>query len=352
MGLDLKASFLKAAPPGTCSGGCWHVYVDMGFQHSKLVCRHCDKTKEEIERPKPADPEVTVLPPRPSFQKLPILRGFNEVSALFHLAAKFDAVIAGGYGRYCASPRKDRPEGPSSSEEGTEKESDVDVFPSTSDGCSSLVSALIERKFFVMMDTPYSVTLGHPNFQCGMPFELARWYNVPTPVQIVRPDHLGNKGWRGIGKWRTHEDLAEEVLSTFDMPICRAAIVGPEEVVADVRFWKEESDAFVNIEGFRNLSFLYSRLSKYRARGYKADIGRIFALYKDHAAKVHDLDKQQEVENMLKRIDRDPKKVYANAKRALAQGRTCHPADSGGYIDAGKTRAMNEDEIDKAISDF
>jgi hypothetical protein len=67
-----------------------------------------------------------------AYTKIPIRRGFYEVQPFFELCQKFDAVICGGYARYCCSPLP------------TAKvvlAGDVDMFPKTEEATELLLSA-------------------------------------------------------------------------------------------------------------------------------------------------------------------------------------------------------------------
>ena len=283
---------------------CKHDFANVGFCIEKLVCIHCDMGKKEfdeyLKQKQNKDQlcqDTTVLPSdNMVLKRIPLSRGFSEISRIFHLSKKYDAVIAGGYARYCASPNSY-----------IDKKSDVDIFPSDNEGGKKIVSSLCENGFLVMQESKFSYTLVPPVVDIkNIKIEHIGWNSLPVKyVQVVKSDQLGKDGWKGIGQWKGREELAKEVLSTFDMTISRAAIIGPETALVDSSFWEDEKRKRINILGFKNLSFLYSRLAKYASRGYSIDIGSTYSLYLNNAEN-HSIEKKQEVKRMLVKIRNNP----------------------------------------------
>lgn len=255
---------------------CVHKYVNVGFHHERLACKHCDLDKPSPHQTAwpspPREDEVVALPPQDiRFVEVPLLRGFSEVSALFELSRRHDAVIAGGYARFCASPRVQ-----------PRRTDDLDVFPGRVESARGLVVELRERGFSVAKDTPFSTTLRPPSEHPGDTPESMRWKTFRKQVQVIKVGFVG-KGWRGVGEFHGLKDLARQVLSTFDMSVVRAAIIAPDIVIADEAFWRDERDRRMRIDGFRNASFLLHRLAKYRQRGYHCNAQEVQDLYRSHA---------------------------------------------------------------------
>lgn len=298
--------------------GCNHEFRNVGFHTKQMACKHCGypmplavaptqvlKISNDIDPAAKTMNEVMVVPKDGiQFCYLPILRGFTEVSMLHGLAKSYGAVIAGGYAKFCASPT-----------EFPHKTSDVDIFPGKASDASKIVEELKERGFVLASESAYSFTMDPPPMTKTDTTESIRWKSYRNHVQIIKSDFLGNKGWRGVGEFEGFEDLARQVLSTFDTPIVRVAIVGPDKVIADARFWQDEVERKMTIEGFRNASFLFHRISKYAAHGYQFDEGSIVAMYEAHCK----TDAQREVAPALKdklaKIKSSPKsqaKQYKN----------------------------------------
>jgi hypothetical protein len=306
-----QVNFAKAVTGTLPAPHCKHKYVNAGFNEIRLVCSLCDQPLPSQKTP---FPDVMAIPPANiNYVRLPMLRGFSEVRELFSIAKRYCAVIAGGYGKYCASPTAD-----------AKKSQDLDIFPGRTGDAKKLAMELVERGFSVVKETDFSYTLNPPEITKRETPQTMVWKTFRNPVQIVKSDFLGSKGWRGVDGFSGFEDLAERVLSTFDLTIVRVAIIGAESVLADARFWEDEVAARLRVEGFRNQRFLYHRLAKYGSRGYTFDPKQVLALFDSSAILPEQKAWRPIVESQLQKVASNPQ-WFSRQKDALI-------TDSGEYL--------------------
>lgn len=189
-----------------------------------------------------------------NFIKLPIRRGFAEVSALFNLI-QGRGVICGGYARYCVSPvLNPAPAG------------DVDVYAHTVEDFESLKKDLREhlRK---SKDNPVSIS-----YERTIKGDLAY-----TPqIQLIKPLVKGRMV--GVGPMET-------ILSNFDFTIARAGILSETEGLVDELF---ENDEIAQRLRLRNIHCPISstlRCTKYVKKGYWLRPADTLALFLDWDAR-------------------------------------------------------------------
>lgn len=178
-----------------------------------------------------------------SFKKVQLKRGFNEIKTFFELCQKHNAVICGGYARYCASPLP------------TVKviaAGDVDIFPKSNDACDLILGALMVMGFEKQHENHVSITL-KPSKEKEDELEC---YPVP---QIIKPVIEGKIVTLGT---------VEEILENFDFTIVRAAIISPEEVMVDEDFENDEKHKYLHLKNIHCPISSLLRCCKYARKGY------------------------------------------------------------------------------------
>jgi hypothetical protein len=178
-----------------------------------------------------------------SFKTIPLKRGFQEIKPFFGLCQQFDAVICGGYARYCASPLPT----PRVISAG-----DVDFFPKSEEASNKLFTALVGMGFEKQHENHVSITL-KPSEAKKTELE-----GYPTP-QIIKPIIEGKIVTLGT---------VEEILQNFDFTIVRAAIISPEEVMVDEDFEDDEKHHYLNLKNIHCPISSLLRCCKYARKGY------------------------------------------------------------------------------------
>jgi hypothetical protein len=239
-------------------------FVNAGFAISKMACADCGMLQEDIR----SEMELALAlaeANEPSFQhdmtairlaKIPVLRGFGEISALCSVAAEHGAVVAGGFARFCCSP---------SLEPG--QPNDIDVFPPDAAAAKGVAAAVMERGFRKMHESAFSVSLRHssPGMLLERP-ETARWATTRT-IQVIKPEAIAKA-------YGIDPSSAGDVIRSFDSPIVRVAILDHETALADERFWKSELSRDAVFEGMRSIGQLACRVVKYRKKGYQTSLSQ------------------------------------------------------------------------------
>lgn len=178
-----------------------------------------------------------------SYTRVPIRRGFTEVSVLYDLCNMHGATICGGYARYCASPKptdKVMPAG------------DADLFPHSQDAHEKLLAALLAMGYVVAHENHVSITMKPSDDKKA---DLAY---IPTP-QIIKPVVEGRVVTTGT---------TEEILDNFDFTIVRAAIVSTTECLVDSDFVKDESNTLLRLKNIHCPISSLLRCCKYARKGY------------------------------------------------------------------------------------
>lgn len=135
-----------------------------------------------------------------AFVKVSVYRGTAEISEYLHMADRHHAVIAGGYPRYCCSPREE-----------PVKAGDVDFFPKTDQDQVGLCAELEKIGFVKKHENHVSITYGYEGADL-------HWKLKPVP-QVIKPVREGK-----IVTWGT----VEEILENFDFTVVRVALVKVE----------------------------------------------------------------------------------------------------------------------------
>jgi hypothetical protein len=194
-----------------------------------------------------------------AFVTLPILRGFTEISDLFYLAEKYNAVICGGYARYCCSPHiKPVPAG------------DVDLFPRDEDSFKRLKEKLVtEIGFGIKHENEISLTLKIPK---NPPATLCHSLMASPRIQIIKPVKEGAVVTLGS---------IETILQNFDFTITRAAIINPGECLVDEEFAEDEVHRVLRLKNIHCPVSSMLRCMKYSKKGYWMRPSQVLRLYED-----------------------------------------------------------------------
>lgn len=189
-----------------------------------------------------------------AFKVIQLKRGFNEIETFFNLAEKNNAVICGGYARYCASPVKE-----------PTKAGDIDFFPKTEEVTKSLLADLLAMGFVVKHENHVSYTLNPSEEKEN---ELSY---LPTP-QIIKPVIEGKIVTLGT---------VEEILENFDFTVVRAAILNPKEVMVDEDFEEDEKHRYLKLKNIHCPISSLLRCCKYAKKGYFMRPGEALKLFQD-----------------------------------------------------------------------
>lgn len=178
-----------------------------------------------------------------SYKTIPLRRGFTEIQQFYNIAQECDAIICGGYARYCASPLptpKVKPAG------------DCDIFPKTAEATEKVKSKLLEMGFEIKHENHVSMTLKPTEGKSDI------LSFMPTP-QIIKPVIEGKIVAMGT---------VEEILENFDFTIVRAAILSPAEVIVDEDFEDDESHGILRLKNIHCPVSSLLRCCKYARKGY------------------------------------------------------------------------------------
>lgn len=132
-----------------------------------------------------------------SFVKVSVYRGTAEISEFLHMADRHNAVICGGYPRYCCSPKAD-----------PVKAGDVDFFPRTEQALEGLCKDLEGVGYKKQHENKVSITYKYEG-------EDLHWKLKPVP-QVIKPVREGK-----IVTWGS----IEEILENFDFTVVRVALI-------------------------------------------------------------------------------------------------------------------------------
>lgn len=197
-----------------------------------------------------------------SFKTIPIRRGFTEISVLFDMCQKNDAVICGGYARYCASPLP------------TAKvvaAGDVDIFPKSEAASTKILEILTGMGFVKQHENHVSITM-KPSDEKKDELEY-----LPVP-QIIKPVIEGKIVTLGT---------VEEILQNFDFTIVRAALLSPTEAMVDEDFEEDEKHKVLKLKNIHCPISSLLRCCKYARKGYflrPIEALRLFTNWTDRGA--------------------------------------------------------------------
>ena len=178
-----------------------------------------------------------------SFKIVPIYRGFTEIKLFFELCQRHNAVICGGYARYCASPRPTPEVIPAG---------DVDIFPHDEAATKAIQEVLLAMGFEIRHENHVSITLK------AKKENKAELGHYPTP-QIIKPVVEGSIVAAGT---------TETILENFDFTVVRAAILSPETCLVDEDFLEDEEHKVLRIKNIHCPISSLLRCCKYVRKGY------------------------------------------------------------------------------------
>lgn len=178
-----------------------------------------------------------------AYKTISLKRGFTEILPFYNMAQECDAIICGGYARYCASPLP-TPK--------VKTAGDCDIFPKTPEATEKVKNKLIEMGYEIRHENHVSMTFKPTEAKKN---ELAY---LPTP-QVIKPVIEGKIVAVGT---------IEEILENFDFTIVRAAIISPTEVVVDEDFEDDESHGVLRLKNIHCPVSSLLRCCKYARKGY------------------------------------------------------------------------------------
>lgn len=191
-----------------------------------------------------------------SFKIIPLIRGFKEIEKFYNIAQECNAVICGGYARYCASPLP------------TKKvivAGDVDIFPKTPEATDNVKAKLIELGFEVVHENHVSITL---NPEKKNKKKLAMY---PTP-QIIKPVIEGKIVAMGT---------MEQILENFDFTVVRAGLLSNTQVMVDEDFESDETNKILRLKNIHCPVSSLLRCCKYVRKGYFLKPSQALKLFLD-----------------------------------------------------------------------
>lgn len=177
------------------------------------------------------------------FKTIPLKRGFYEVSKFFDLCQSHNAVICGGYARYCASPLPTQRVIPAG---------DVDLFPKSEEASGKILESLKGMGFEVRHENHVSITM-KPSKNKEKELEF-----LPVP-QIIKPVVEGKIVTLGT---------VEEILENFDFTIVRAALISENVVMVDENFEEDEKHKKLRLKNIHCPVSSLLRCCKYAKKGY------------------------------------------------------------------------------------
>jgi hypothetical protein len=175
----------------------------------------------------------------PEWVTLDVYRGFTEISSIYDIAVRHNAVICGGYARFCASPLKDpAPAG------------DVDVFPQDKNTYDNCLKEFQQIGYSIKAENNMSATLLSPT---SLP-----WALMPT-VQLIKPVVEGRVVSTGS---------MGDILSNFDFTVVRVGFLSPTKVMADGYFERDERNHTLRLKNIHCPVSSMLRCMKYARKGY------------------------------------------------------------------------------------
>lgn len=190
-----------------------------------------------------------------SYKKIPIRRGFFEIEEFFEICEISNAVICGGYARYCASPLPTQKVVPAN---------DVDIFPRTEEAATKVLDKLTVMGYEKRHENHVSITLKSGNDHPELEY-------IPIP-QIIKPVVEGRVVTMGT---------IEDILDNFDFTIVRAAIVSPTEVMVDEDFEEDEKHKILKLKNIHCPISSLLRCCKYARKGYFLRPAQAVKLFND-----------------------------------------------------------------------
>lgn len=199
-----------------------------------------------------------------SFKTLSIVRGFQEISQIFDICNSHNAVICGGYARYCCS-RKTPPV----------PAGDVDIFPKSEGACEEIKQVLIGIGYTIKHENEISITFTNPKeggSGDGVIAGAPEWACLSPTIQLIKPVKDG--AIVAVG-------TLEEILGNFDFSVTRAGILSPSECLVDEFFLEDDKAMRLRLLNIHcPISSTY-RCIKYSKKGYWLPIGESVKLFID-----------------------------------------------------------------------
>lgn len=178
-----------------------------------------------------------------SYITIPVLRGFEKIERLFKLVSENNlGFVAGGYGRWMCSPKKEPFEA-----------RDVDIFCTSQEAYNKLVQIFThQEKLKVKHESDISITYQTKNNEI--------WKDCPI-INLIKP--------RKKNQLLTYGETLETVLENFDFSICKVGILNDKECLADYNFLEDEKAGKIRICKMESPVACLVRLCKYAKKGYK-----------------------------------------------------------------------------------
>jgi hypothetical protein len=225
------------------------------------------------------------------YWKMPLRRGFTEISKLFEVCKKHGAYICGGYARYCASGNTN----------GIEPSKDIDIFSKDMDSYNALVGFFdaifenaLQKGSMTRFESPYAISYDLPKNLPNTEFDanpiirnsIRLTISEIFPIQIIKPSNLSGLPTSG--------DVFS-ILKSFDLSICQAAIISPTEVLVSKHFKNLEHEGVMVLANIQNPFMTLDRIVKYSNKKYKIKGHQLKPLltYYNEPAKLTDIDKDQ-----------------------------------------------------------
>jgi len=202
---------------------------------------------------KPKEKKKETYISQEGWKRVPVYRGFTEISKLYDMVYKRNGIILGGYVRYMCSPCKKLVQA-----------GDIDVYSPNTAVFNHLLERFGKANFEVKNQNDLAITY--------KPFERDhRMFGCPK-VQLVKPMEEGVVVTQG--------DM-ETILENFDFTVVRIGLMNRDEARADADFLHDEEKKFLRIKNIHcPISTLY-RIMKYNRKGYWPSSKQVLKVFLD-----------------------------------------------------------------------
>jgi len=201
--------------------------------------------------------------PKPEFIKLPVLRGFTEIKALYGFLGLYRAFICGGYVRHMIS---EHPSG---------FPNDVDVYVQDQTSFDEIRKEIASTNTYVRLtvakETKFSITYNIPSLFhiLDSKAEVHPFCAAPQ-IQLIKPI-VKKDGTALYGSM-------EEVLRSFDFSVVRCGLLTEDEALVDSDFRRDELHKALNIKYMYSPLQAIWRCQKYINKGYHMRAGTMLKL--------------------------------------------------------------------------